>query len=50
MRGLFIAERLLSGDLTRDSFVPLIEPLLKDEVEENRDRARRILDGFEEDE
>ena len=50
MRGLFIAERLLKRlPELRDNFLPLIEPLLKDEVEGNRDRAQRILDEFEED-
>jgi hypothetical protein len=28
----------------------MIEPLVKDELEEIRDTARRTLDGFEEDE
>ena len=49
MKGLFLAERLLKRqpDL-RDGFVPLIEPLVKDGVEEIREEARRILDGLEE--
>jgi HEAT repeat protein len=51
MSGLFLIERLLNRepDLRR-SFVPLIEPLVTDEVEEIREKARRILIGFEEDE
>jgi hypothetical protein len=46
MRGLFIAERLIKRqpDL-RGSFVSLIEPHLKDELDEIQDNARRILDG-----
>jgi HEAT repeat protein len=49
MRGLFLAERLLKRqpDL-RDRFVPLIQPLVTDEVEEIREDARRILIGLEE--
>jgi hypothetical protein len=49
MRGLFLVERLLKRrpDL-HDGFVPLIEPLVTDELEEIRDNARRILDGIEE--
>jgi len=49
MRGLFLVERLLKrqSDL-RDGLVPLIEPLVKDEVEEIREKARRIVIGFEE--
>jgi hypothetical protein len=45
-----LVERLLKRqpDL-HDSFVPVIEPLVKDELEENREAARRILDGIEED-
>jgi HEAT repeat protein len=48
MSGLFLVERLLKRqpDL-RDGFVPVIEPLLSDELEEIREKARRILDGFE---
>ena len=47
MDGLFLAERLLKRqpDL-RDGFVPLIEPLLEDELAENRENARRILHGI----
>lgn len=46
MKGLFIVEELLNRQAEmRDRFVPLIEPLVKDEIEEIRDRARRILDG-----
>jgi hypothetical protein len=47
MSGLFLVERLLKRqpDL-RDRFVPIIEALLKDEVEEIREVVRRILDGF----
>jgi HEAT repeat protein len=47
MKGLILVERLIKRqpDL-RDGFVPLIKPLLKDELEENRAIARRILDGF----
>ena len=43
MRGLFVVER--QPEL-RDSFVPIIELLVKDEVEEIRDLAREIVDGF----
>jgi hypothetical protein len=47
MHGLFLAERLLKRQSNlRDVFMPLIEPLLEDEVEEIRENARRILDGF----
>ena len=50
MHGLFLVERLLKRqpDL-RAGFVPLIEPLVRDEVDEIREHARRILIGFEED-
>jgi HEAT repeat protein len=50
MHGLFLVERILKRqpDL-RDGFVPLIEPLVKDELEEIREEARRVLIGFEED-
>jgi len=46
MKGLLIVEGLLKrqADL-RVRFVPLIEPLVKDDVEEIRERARRFLDG-----
>lgn len=46
VHGLFLAERLIKrqADL-RDGFVSLIEPLLKDDVEEIREGARRVLDG-----
>jgi hypothetical protein len=46
MRGLFMVERLLKRqpDL-RERFVPLIEPLLKDRVEEIRRNVRRIKEG-----
>ena len=49
MNGLLLVERLLTRqpDL-RDSLVPLVEPLVTDEVEEIREKARRILIGFEE--
>jgi HEAT repeat protein len=48
MRGLFLVERLLKRQSNlRDGLVPLIEPLLGDELEEIRENARRILDGFE---
>ena len=51
MCGLFLIERLLKRqpDL-RDGFVPMIIPLAKDEVEEIRANARRILIGFQKDE
>jgi HEAT repeat protein len=46
MKGLFIVEGLLKRQAEmRDRFVPLVEPLVKDEIEEVRDRARRILAG-----
>jgi HEAT repeat protein len=49
MRGLFLVERLVQrqSELLR-GFVPLIEPLVKDKSEEIREKARRILIGFEE--
>ena len=49
MRGLSLVERLFKRqpDL-RDAFVPLIEPLLRDELEEIRENVRRILAGLEE--
>ena len=49
MKGLFLVERLLKRhpDL-RDGFVPLIEPLVKDGVEEIRENVRRILAELEE--
>jgi HEAT repeat protein len=45
MKGLLLTERLLKRqpDLL-DGFFPLIEPLMKDKVEEIREHARRILD------
>ena len=48
MRGLFLVERLVKRqpDL-REGFVPLIEPLVKDEVEEIREEVRRILGAIE---
>jgi HEAT repeat protein len=51
MNGLLLVERLLTrqSDL-RQGFVPLIEALLKDEVEEIREKALRLVIGFEEDE
>ena len=51
MKGLIIVKRLLKRHPElRGDLVPLIEPLLKDEVEGFREDARRFLDGFEEDE
>lgn len=51
MRGLFLIERLLKRQPElRDGLVPMIEPLVKDEVEEVRGNARRVLIGFQEDE
>lgn len=50
MKGLFLVERLLKKRLDlRDGFVAMIEPLVKDEVEEVREHARCLLIGFEED-
>ncbi len=44
MKGLFIVERLLKRQPeVRDELVPLIETLVRDEVEEIRERARRIV-------
>jgi HEAT repeat protein len=49
MKGLFILERLLKRQPElREGLVPLLEVLVSDEVEEIRERARRILMGFEE--
>lgn len=47
MHGLFLVERLLKRqpDL-RDSLMPLVGPLLGDELEEMREIARRIVIGF----
>jgi hypothetical protein len=51
MHGVFLAERLLKRQsYLRDVFVPLIKPHLKDELEEIQVNARRVLDGFGEDE
>ena len=51
MHGLFLVERLFKKrSKLRDGFVPMIIPLAKDEVEEIRANARRILIGFQEDE
>jgi hypothetical protein len=49
MHGLFLVERLLKRqpDL-RDGFMPLIEPLVRDEVVEIREHASRIVIGSEE--
>lgn len=48
MRGVFIIERLLKRDPDlRDSFMSLIEPRVKDDLEEIREHARRITDAFE---
>jgi HEAT repeat protein len=47
MRGLFLIERLLKRqpDL-RDGFVPIIKPLVRDQNEEIRGNAWRVLDGL----
>lgn len=50
MRGLFLVERLLKRQPElRDGLVPLLEPLVEDEVEEIRAQALRMLIGFDED-
>jgi HEAT repeat protein len=51
MKGLYLVERLIKRqpDL-REGLVPLIEPLMKDELEEIRGNALRIVIGCEEDE
>jgi hypothetical protein len=49
MRGVFLVERLLKRQpKLRDGLVALIDPLVKDDVEEIREHARRLLNGFEE--
>ena len=50
MKGLFLVERPLKRqpDL-RDGFVPVVEQLTTDKVEEVREKARRILIGLEDD-
>ena len=48
MKGLFLVERLLKRqpDL-RDCFLPVVMQLTTDKVEEIREKAQRILIGFE---
>jgi hypothetical protein len=49
MKGLFIVERLIKRQPElRSAFMPLIEALVSDEVEEIRERARPLVIGFEE--
>jgi len=46
MKGLFIFERLLKRQPgLRDGVLPLIAPLVTDEVEEIREHARQIIEG-----
>ena len=48
MKGLPLVERLLKRQPElRDGFIPLIEPLVMDEVEEISEHARRIVTGIE---
>ena len=48
MKGLFLVERLLKRQPgLRDCFVPMVEQLTTDKVEEVREKARRMLDEFE---